>query len=183
MITRSELENDFLLNSKQIIVLPAVIDDDTLEMVMAKIVYLRLKDQTGPVSLYCRCDGGDALAGMAIANFIQADGKIVGILIGDTGSSGATVWASCAKRYTFKNARLGLHPVTWNQNSVSYDAAKLHELSVSFEASDRRQCELYAAASRKPFEWWWEYYNRAGDVKWLDAETLVDIGMAQFADE
>lgn len=181
-MNKSDLENDYLLNEQQIIWLVEDIDDSVLERVTTQIRYLRVKYNL-PINLYIRSDGGDSLTGLAIANIIKADSCVYGWMIGDTGSTAATIWASCHRRLVYANARMGIHPVTWQENYAKYDAGKLRTLQGQFTKIDERQCEIYAAASNKSFEWWWERYNQAGDVKWLDARELICIEMAQKAED
>jgi ATP-dependent protease ClpP protease subunit len=179
----SDLQNDYLLNEQRIMWLAEDIDEPVMERIAAQLWYLRKKDETLPIRMYFRCDGGDSRTGLAIANIVKDIGRVCGVLVGDTGSSAATIWAACEHRWVYANARLGIHPVTWQENYSKYDASKLRNLQGEFTKIDERQCEIYAAASHKSFEWWWERYNQTGDVKWLDARELICIGMAEKAED
>jgi len=181
-MNKADLEADYMLNCKRTIWLAENVEDALLERITAQMYYLRASS-TEPIHLYVRSDGGDSRTGMALVNMIRWDGNIHGWLIGDTASSAATIWAACAKRYVFANVRMGIHPVTWQENMSKYDGAKLTKLTEEFTKIDERQCAIYTAASNKDFAWWWERYNQAGDVKWLDAQELISIGMAQPAQE
>lgn len=181
-MNQSELEADYLLNCKRIIWLAEDIEEPTLERITTQLHYLRGKDAVAPIHVYCRCDGGDSRVGLALANLIQHDGNVQGWMIGDTASSAATIWASCAKRYVFANVRMGIHPVSWGDVG-RVDAYKLRGLAGEFNKTDERQCAIYAAASNKEFNWWWNRYTLPGDVKWIDAGELVKIGMAEKAED
>lgn len=182
-MNKADLENDYLLNEQRIIWLAEDVEAAVMERIAAQMWYLREKSEELPIRIYFRSNGGDSMTGLALANVIKHIGRITGVMVGDTGSSAATIWASCAKRMVCGNARMGIHPVIWQENYSRYDAAKLMRLQGEFTKMDERQCEIYAAASNKSFEWWWERYNQAGDVKWLDARELVCIGMAEKSEE
>lgn len=182
-MNKSDLDNDYLLNEQRIIWLAEDVEASVLERITAQLWYLRKQNEELPIRLYIRSNGGDSMTGLAIANIIQTIGRVTGVLVGDTGSSAATIWASCAKRLVYANVRMGIHPVMWQESYSKYDAAKLRTLQNEFTKIDERQCEIYAAASNKDFNWWWERYNQTGDVKWLDARELICIEMAQRAED
>lgn len=179
----SDLQNDYPLNEQRIIYLVDNIEEATLEIVAAQIHYLRAKDAAAPIHLYIRSDGGDSLTGLAIASIIQRDGNVHGWLMGAAASAAATIWASCAKRLVFRNGQMGIHPVRWYEERVTFDAAKARTWAAQLNKSDEKQCEIYAEASCKDFVWWWERYNQPGDMKWLDARELICIGMAEKAED
>lgn len=182
-MNQSELENDYLLSCKGIIWLAEAVEEDVLMRITAQIAWLRAKDADAPIHIYFRSNGGDSMSGLALANLIQRDGKVWGWLVGDTASSAATIWASCAKRLVFANGRMGIHPVTWYETDVKFDAAKASKWAKQLMQTDERQCAVYAAASGKEFHWWWERYNQPGDMKWIDAKELITIGMAEKAED
>lgn len=181
-MNKVDLENDYLLNEQRIIWLAEDVEPELMERITAQLWYLRKKDDALPIRIYFRSNGGDSMVGLALANIITGMGRITGVLIGDTGSSAATIWAACERRVVYGTARLGIHPVTWQENYSKYDAAQLWRMHEQFRATDERQCAIYAAASKKDFAWWWTKYNLIGDVKWMDAAELVEIGMAERAD-
>lgn len=178
-MNKSELEQDYMLNVRSVVWLAEDINEDTLTRITTQIIYLRKFDRE-PIRLYVRSDGGDSRCGLALANMIQLAGNVHGIMIGDTASSAATVWAACSKRFVFKNVRMGIHPVQWQESHAKYDGAKLSKMANEFNSVDERQCEVYAAASNKDLAWWWDRYTQVGDAKWLDAAELVRIGMAEY---
>ncbi len=182
-MNKSDLENDYLLNEQRIIWLAEDVEEPVLERIAAQLWYLRTKSDVLPIRIYVRSNGGDAMTGLAIANIIQDIGRITSVMVGDTGISAATIWAACEHRCVYSNARMGIHPVMWQESYSKYDAAKLRTLQNEFAKIDERQCEIYAAASNKDYNWWWERYNQSGDVKWLDARELICIGMAQKAED
>lgn len=181
-MNRDALEGDYLLNCKGIIWLAEDVEEDVLMRVTAQIHYLREKDAAAPIHLYIRSDGGSSNVGIALVNIIQMDGNVSGWMVGDSSSAAATIWAGCAKRYVFANGRMGIHPAMWYQQEVKFDAAQASRWASKLTKADERQCEIYAAASNKPFEWWWQRYNEPGDMKWIDARELIVIEMAEKAE-
>jgi ATP-dependent protease ClpP protease subunit len=182
-MNKNELTDNYLLYRHNVIWLAETIDEETLMRITREIEYLRDCDDKQPIKLYVRSDGGDSRCGLALANMIQMVGNVHGIMIGDTASSAATVWAACSKRFVFKNVRMGIHPVQWRESEAKYDGAKLSKLANEFNSLDERQCEVYAQASNKDFAWWWHRYTEVGDVKWLHAAELVRIGMAEYLED
>lgn len=179
-----------MLNYESVIWITHDINVETLERVTAQMSYLRTGLQakvnemavSSSPRIYFRSNGGDSRTGIAIANMIarHGSGMVQGWLVGDSASTAATIWASCPKRFVMPNSRLGIHPVTWQEPEAKYDAATLSRLREEFDEMDRTQCKIYAAASNKDFYWWWELYNRPGDVKWLNAAQLVEMEMAEL---
>lgn len=179
-----------MLNYESVIWITNDITVETLERVTAQLHYLRTGLQakvneyavSSPPRFYFRSNGGDSRTGIAIANMIarHGDGMVQGWLVGDSGSTAATIWASCPHRYVMPNSRFGIHPVTWQESESKYDASTLRLLNKEFEEIDRIQCQIYAAASNRDFDWWWKIYNEPGDVKWFSAEQLVDLEMAEL---
>lgn len=176
-VTKTELENDWLLNEKSMIVFPVTITSDTLEWLAARLFY---HYPEGTLRILFRSNGGDSSAGIAIANLLQGKEWVHGYLIGDTASASATVWASCAHRYVYPNAKMGIHPVFWANDETTYDAARLRSRYLDFEATDTETCRIYAAASNKSLDWWSELYQKPGDLKWITANELVEMGMAKL---
>ena len=182
-MNKADLENDYLLNEQRALYLVNTVEEQTLYDIAAKLHYLRAKDADATIHLHVRSNGGDSLTGLAIANLIQRDGNVTGWLMGAAASAAATIWASCAQRFVFFNGQMGIHPVRWYEEHVYFDAAKARTWAAQLHKSDEKQCELYAAASNQNFVWWWERYNQAGDMKWLEASELIQIGMAKKAED
>lgn len=182
-MNKADLENDYLLNEQRAIYLVDTVEEPTLYDIAAQIHYLRAKDADAPIHLHVRSNGGDSLTGLAIANLIQRDGNVTGWLMGAAASAAATIWASCARRMVFFNGQMGIHPVRWFEKDIYFDAAKARLWAAQLSRSDEKQCHMYAAASDMDFGWWWERYNQPGDMKWIDADELILIGMAKKAED
>lgn len=172
---------DYLLEKHGIIVLPGMIDHASYALILHRLLQGREIHGDQPLMLYCRCDGGWAWDAEAIVALIEADGNVDGVLIGETLSSGAFIWASCTRRYVYPNARLGIHPT---KRDIGYRlGSELKGLVEEADWIDRFQCQRYVKASRRGFDWWWAKMHAPGDVKWLDVGELVEIGMAQRFEE
>ena len=169
---------DYLLEKHGIINLPDEIDHAAYEKILHRVLQGRELHGDKPLMLYCRCSGGLAWDAEAIVALIESDGNIDGILIGETMSAGAFIWASCARRYVYPEARLGIHPTRRDVGYVTKDV--LVGFAQEGDTVDRFQCLRYEKASRRDFDWWWQKLHAPGDVKWLDAKELVEIGMARL---
>lgn len=180
-MNKADLENDYLLNEQRIIWLAEDVEAAVMERIAAQIAYLRDRSLE-PIHIYFQCDGGDSGTGLGLANLVKRDGNIYGWVLGDSASAAATIWASCAKRYIFANAKIGIHPVQRQWSSVTFDADKAAKWVCDMRSSDEKACEIYAAASAKSSDWWWERMHQPGDVKWIEARELVCIGMAEKAE-
>ena len=172
---------DYLLEKHGIINLPDEIDHAAYELILHRVLQGRELHGDKPLMLYCRCDGGSAWDAEAIVALIEADSNIDGILIGETMSAGAFIWASCARRYVYPEARLGIHPTRRDVGYVTKDV--LVGFAQEGDTVDRFQCLRYEKASRRDFGWWWQKLHAPGDVKWLDTKELVEIGMAKLYSE
>lgn len=167
---------DYLLEKQAVINLPDEIDHAAYELILHRILQGRELHGNKPLMLYCRSNGGSAWDAEAICALIQADGNIDGILIGETMSAGSFIWASCARRYVYPDARMGIHPAA---RDAGYRIGnELRGLVEESEWIDRYQCRMYAGASSRDYDWWWAKLHAPGDVKWLNEKELIDIGMA-----
>lgn len=164
------------------LILPEEIDyhfyNDVLECVLER--QQRRKNGTiPPLRIYCRSNGGDSRSAFAIVAAIQMDGDVQGIMIGETISSAATIWAACQKRYVHPLARMGIHPVSWNGADGIFDSRRLSAIADEFEWTDKQQCQIYSAASNRPLDWWEHFYQKASKLHWFTADELIELGMAQ----
>lgn len=168
---------DYLLEKQAIIVLPGEIDHAAYTMILHRIMQGRELHRDKPLQLYCRSDGGWAWDAEAIVALIEADGNIDGVLLGETLSSGAFIWASCTRRYVYPDARLGIHPT---KRDIGYrPGTELRGLVEEADWIDRFQCRRYYMSSNRDFDWWWARLHSPGDVKWLEATELIEIGMTR----
>ena len=178
-MNRSDLENNYLLSMGRVH-LPRTIDSPLLETMDAYISFWRMHFPEKPLKLFCRCDGGDAEESIAIANRIKQDGNIEGHLVGMSMSSGATIWAACAKRFIYPHAKLGIHPSAWYLTDVRLTAALMYSKFRDFRTIDRAACKIYSESSNQSLNWWWKFYNQPGDVKWLTSDKLIELQMGEM---
>jgi ATP-dependent protease ClpP protease subunit len=157
------------------------IDADELQSLIEKMEACRVESNE-PINLYITSEGGNSEITMAMCNLIKRDGNIHGYVIANIASAGTLIFASCARRYVYPMTRLGFHIGYWDDVKMRLDAKVLKVLLEQFEASDRRSCEIYAAASNKPAKWWRSLLNRNSYGVWLDAAELVAIGMAEWSE-
>lgn len=129
--------------------------------------------------LYCRSNGGGSRDGFGVVSAIRMDGNVEGIMLGETISTGATIWAACQFRVVHPLARMGIHPVAWFGAEGIHDAKRIGAIAEEFAWTDQEQCRIYAAASKKSFKWWWKRYTNTAKLFWLDAKQLRKIGMAE----
>lgn len=171
----------------QYVIVPETIEYDFYKQVLEVMIErqwarsVNVEDTLPPLYFYFRSNGGSSRDAMAVVNLIQADGNVHGVIVGDTISCAATIWASCQQRSVIGDsvARIGIHPVSWDGIEGIFDAKRLAVKADEFEWIDRRQIEIYTKASNRPVSWWRDLYQDAGKLSWLSADTLIDIGMAQ----
>lgn len=132
-----------------------------------------------PLRLYCRSDGGDSRSALGIVSAIRMDGDVHGIMVGDSLSSAATIWAACQQRSVCSIARMGIHPVAWDGVEGIFDSRRLKATAEDFAYTDHQQCEIYANASNKPVAWWLDLYQNTARYHWFTAQELIALNMAQ----
>lgn len=135
---------------------------------------------TKRLKLYCHGNGGDANIGFALVDLIQQDGRVDGILLGGAYSSHSVVWASCARRFCYPLAGIGVHNCISSSNSwedTSYRKTDAHKMT----EFDRAIAKIYSAASNKDIKWWLDKMARGHSAcYWIEANKLAKIGMTKI---
>ena len=165
-----------------IIVLPADITADTYTM-LAETLILRQQQE---ITLLCAGDGGDSDIAVRIIDLIRAHGGVTGILPGGAYSSHAAIFAACANRYVYPNARLGVHTVALAGSPARADAKYIRQLANDMDATDAVFAETMAnACSTSPWSderHWEQIFQQAGSgsFRLFGSEHLVSMmGMAK----
>lgn len=166
-----------LLMEDDIIILPEEINHDTYVLLLRLLHSGRNK----AIDLYCRGDGGSSRDALAMADLIRAHGEVTGLLAGAANSSHATIWASCATRYVYPLATIGLHRVSWSE-VPHVDARSARLVSAEFEATDRCIAGILAGAAKPEYnsDYWWTLLQDTGSrgVQEFTAQQMIDMGMA-----
>jgi len=96
----------------RIIFIGSQVDDQTANVVVAQLLFLRMEDPKKPINLYINCPGGMITSGLAIFDTIQYLGcEINTYCIGQAVSMGALLLSAGTKgkRYALPHSRIMLH--------------------------------------------------------------------------
>lgn len=169
-----------LLTEYGVLILPEELEHDVFALVLTAC--LMRPDKV--IYMHCRGNGGDSRASYAIIDVIQQHGNVVGLLASEANSNHGVIFAGYPRRYVYPRAQLGLHRTAMNElNHVDAPYAKnrYHE----FEASDRANAKIYAAACQDQTLWgesfWYQHLDRQGShgVVQFDAAFMITCGMAK----
>lgn len=168
-----------LLNEYGVLVLPETLEHDIFALVLTACLMRPDKE----IRLHCRGNGGDSRASYAIIDVIQQHGNVVGLLASEANSNHGVIFAGCPRRYVYPRAQLGLHRVAHDAMyhiDAPYAKNRYHE----FEASDRANAKIYAAACNDQAQWgesfWYQQLDQQGShgVVQFDATFMITCGMA-----
>jgi ATP-dependent protease ClpP protease subunit len=172
-----------LLETHRVLLLPADLDDAAYKDMAWALVAGRELFPNKRLKLWCHGNGGEATVGLALADLIQADGRIDGILVGGAFSGHSFIWAACSRRFCYPHAGIGVHTCVSSSNSwedTSYRKTDVKRM----EGWDRQIARFYAHASNKTVGWWLGKMNTGHSAcHWLGAEKLVQLGMCSLIDK
>lgn len=164
-----------LLEDQQVIVLPEEITHAVYEDVLAATLMFPGKE----ITLYCRGEGGESRAALAIVDLIRLHGKFVGILCGAGNSAHGMIWAACQTRVVTQHGALGIHMVSWDSYSTRVDAKSAAVIESNFRHTNDHCARIYAEASNRDERYWLEQLERtSGSVVTFTADDLVEFEMA-----
>lgn len=180
VLTDDQKKQQPLLETLGIIIAPENIDFDAYLQLSWALALARFFHPDRILELRCHGSGGLVDAGFAIADLICADGNVDGIALGDVASAHTYLWTACARRYVYPNARFSYHPVATGAWSVRLEAEDFERTAKMTKWENKRVLQMYADASAKSLDWWRKKYTHGGyTLEILNAQTLIDIGMAQ----
>lgn len=166
-----------LLDQHKTLILPENIDYAAYELIAeAAILY-----PSEPLRMFCAGAGGDCDYTLAMAGIIQAHGNFTGLLAGDAVSGHAILFASCAHRYVYPHARMGIHQTNYGGLTAPLTANVLGERLAHLERYDKAYAEILASASTHNEAWWANLIALAPATgfTYFIARWLVMQGMAQ----
>lgn len=170
-----------LLDKRQIILLPEHIGHAEYERLFYLLEYAKSELPGRRIQLLCKGDGGDARSGWAVVQAIREHGAVDGVLNGEALSTHANIWAGCDRRYVLSLGAIGIHPVASTELTGFLDADTLAAYAHEYHEDDRRALSRFVEISRYEFDYeWWSirYFGAGQGVHMIDAEQIVDMGMA-----
>jgi ATP-dependent protease ClpP protease subunit len=165
-----------LLERYNTIIIPEDLGHDTYAMMIEAMLMLNGR----PLTLHCHGPGGAARDALAINSLIVHHGNVTGILAGEAHSSHAVIFASCAQRYVYPNALIGLHMVAWSSIDTRADAKYLDLLAKDYDKTDRRNAMILAEASNMTADYWYEQIRlTSGTTINFDYDAILKMELAR----
>lgn len=170
-----------LVEERGILILPEDISAETYELVLEAMM-LR---PSAEIRMYCRGDGGESRAEIAIVDLVCQHGNVTGILPGSALSAHAIIFAACARRYVYPNATIGLHRVAVGEVRTRVDSVYAVLLYQELVRADELASIVLARActdaSATPAYWRKEIREAgSGAYSILDYDWMVGtLGMAR----
>ena len=170
-----------LLTERGVLVLPQEIEHETYEVVLEALLIAAGKE----VRLHCNGDGGNSRAALAMVDLIRQHGQVTGLLAGMASSSHGVIWAGCTRRFVYPMGCIGLHMVGWNAFNSRIDSVTAAQIAHEYDAGDRQNAEVFAAASIMPCDYWYKLLRDTGSghVVTFEAVKLIEMGMARPVSE
>lgn len=172
-----------LLESHGVIIAPVSVDYGFYHEMSWAIIIGRSLRPDKPLAIHCFGYGGYTPVALAIADIIQADGNVDGLLLGDAASAHSIVWAACKRRYAYPNARISVHKAAHHDLSGRYEDHDLQILADNTQREDEKIAKIYAWASNKSPAWWAKALQGSGValVEFGAHELINDLDMASPA--
>lgn len=169
-----------LLDEHGVLILPDEINHGVFQLVLTAT----LARPDKPITLYCRGDGGDSCAALALVDVIQRHGQFIGLLPGEANSSHSVMWAACEQRYIFPGGSIGLHRCA-RIELQHVDAGYARRAADEFDRIDRQCARVMAGACANQEthgeSFWYDVIDRTGSrgLTFFNAEFLIECGMAK----
>ena len=177
-----------MLTERGVIVLPADISHETYQNLLALLMLAETMWADKPIRLFCAGYGGDAVAAMAIADLVQANERVVGILAGVAESSHVTIFAACPKRYVYPHAQIGIHRISYAQISSRQDAQSVQNRVEHLQQLEGEVAKILADASCHDASWWLEQIIAIGSdacdyfhSQWILANEMA-LPISEYGD-
>jgi ATP-dependent protease ClpP protease subunit len=166
-----------LLEKHATVVLPEEIDHSVYVMMLEALIEKRSE----PIKLYCRGDGGDTRAALAIVDLLRQHGQVIGFLAGEANSSSAVIWAGTARRYVYPLGAIGLHKVSLGSLNTRVDSLYAAQIAREYTITEERIAALLESISTRSAGKWSDLINDAGSggIKQIFADELISLKMAQ----
>jgi ATP-dependent protease ClpP protease subunit len=165
-----------LLNEYNTIIMPEDLGHDTYAMMVEAMLILNGR----PLTLYCHGPGGPSQDAMGIISLIQHHGNVTGILAGESYSSHAIIFASCAERFVYPGSQIGIHMVGLTGLDTRVDAKYAELIAQDYANTDLRNALILSNASNKSPDYWYEQIRiTSGTGIRFDYSTILELELAQ----
>jgi len=154
---------------------PSAFTGASVEMAIRAIQKMVSEAPHKPIELHVSSYGGDAYAALRLHDEILACSAQIRFYGGGAIMSAASIiMAACDERYLHVNSRVMIHELS---TSVDGRHSDLKIDSKENEAIHSTMCDIYAANSRLPKEFWLDIMSK--DL-YMSAAEAVSIGLCDF---
>lgn len=172
-----------MLCERGVIVLPECIEHEHYETVLGLLMLAETEWADKPIRLFCAGSGGSAHVGIALADLVQSNPQVVGVLAGIAESSHVTVFAACQRRYVYPLAQIGIHRISYHGLDSRQDAQSFAHRIKNLDKLEFEVAGVLAdacAGDTLNRLWWLETIQEIGSgaCDYFDAQWMIFAGMA-----
>lgn len=139
----------------------------------AKDLCIEMYDHKGPITLLISSEGGDSVAGMAVANMLRAHQfPTTAVVIGEACSAAVEVMLGADSVFAFENSSFMLHAETVDTVGRASELAAIARIASS---RDEQFYQQLAIRTEKDIDWW--RAKLAGKDLWLSADDAEELGL------
>lgn len=161
-----------------IILLPSEMKDENYADLSAALVFGRQLFPDRLVGIRCHGWGGATDVVQALVDLIRTDGMFAGLALGSCDSGAAIVWASCANRYYYPDARVRIHNAANGESAMRWDKHTFYNRYEQIAVEDKFQAHILATASNKTSLFWRKRLDEGGELGFpLYAEDFEKYAM------
>lgn len=172
-------ESEQPLLDRQIILLSGFIDDAMYRQFVWALSTARRDHPKDPIMLWITCPGGATDLAVAMADLVQNDGNVWGVIMGKAASGAASIWASCSHRYATPNSILGIHQVVFVQRE-NLTAVDSHMMSIECQRRNQQIIQTLTTASNCSTEYWTKALLSTNmELVTYDFDDLILFNMAR----
>lgn len=165
------------LLSKRKIFLTNLVDAETSNELLKKLMYLNEVDSKAPITLYINSPGGDVYSGLAVYDFIQLmKAPLKTVCIGCAGSMGAILFLAGDEREMLPHTQLMIHDPSYARLDVG--GKKPHEIQHEVDSLNKTRENLAKIIADRTGMSLDEVYKITANDTFYDVKAAIEFGLA-----
>ena len=165
------------LLSKRKIFLTTLVDAETSNELLKKLMYLNEVDSKAPITLYINSPGGDVYSGLAVYDFIQImKAPLKTVCIGCAGSMGAILFLAGDEREMLPHTQLMIHDPSYARLDVG--GKKPHEIQHEVDSLNKTRENLAKIIADRTGMSLDEVYKITANDTFYDVKEAIEFGLA-----
>jgi ATP-dependent Clp protease, protease subunit len=168
----AKIEESFI--EKRALYLWTAVDDESMEKLVNKMLYLDNIAPGEPITLYINSPGGSVTSGLILIDTMtMITSPVNTVCMGMAASMGAMILSFGKKKSIYPNARVMIHQPSIRQ--VSGQAKDMEITAIQIQKTKQKLADMLSENCKQPIDKIMKDFDRD---YWMDAEESVAYGIA-----